>query len=135
MRANGSCLCGTFNFTVDGSFGEVRYCHCSQCRKKTGTAFSANSKVNASRWSLEGPSNLVTEFEHKPGLYNAFCANCGSPLYARSDANPDDIRVRLGGFDGDLDVTITGHVWVSAKASWYEIDDSIPQFDERYTRE
>jgi len=72
----------------------------------------------------------VTEFEHKPGLYNAFCCKCGSPLYARSSSDPSDIRVRLGGFEGDVDVNITGHVWISSKASWYQIEDSVPCFKE-----
>jgi hypothetical protein len=50
----------------------------------------------------------VTEFEHMPGLFKAFCSKCGTPLYARSEHDPNDIRVRLGGFEGDLDVVITG---------------------------
>lgn len=132
MAASGSCFCGTFKFVVSGAFGDVRYCHCSQCRKKSGTAFTANARINASQLTLEGPSELITEFETKPGLYNAFCARCGSPLYARSDADPADVRVRLGGFDGDVDAQITGHVWTSSKASWYRIEDTIPQFPERY---
>lgn len=132
MTATGKCLCGTFEYSVAGSLGEVRYCHCSQCRRKSGTAFTANAKIDASQWSLAGPTDLITEFEHKPGLYNAFCAKCGTPLYARSDADPNDIRVRLGGLEGDIDVTITGHVWTSSKAGWYQIEDSIPQYEERY---
>lgn len=126
------CLCGLFEVSVDGHFGNVRYCHCKQCRRKTGTAFTANAKINKSQFSLIGPNELVTEFEHKPGLYNAFCSKCGSPLYARSDIDPNDIRVRLGGFEGKIDVAITGHVWVCSKASWYIIGDTVPQFEERY---
>ena len=126
------CLCGQFTTSVTGSFGEVRYCHCSECRRKAGTAFTANAKVDRAQWFLEGPKEQIAEFEHKPGLYNAFCAKCGSPLFARSDENPNDIRIRLGGFDGDIEVSITGHVWVSSKARWYSIDDPIPQFEEQY---
>ena len=103
MSVSGSCLCGAFRYSVDGSFGDVRYCHCSQCRRKSGTAFTANARIDTTQWSLEGPSELVTEFEQQPGLYNAFCARCGSPLYARSDFDPEGVRVRLGGFEGELD--------------------------------
>lgn len=126
------CLCGKFEMSVDGSFGDVRYCHCNQCRQKSGTAFTANAKVKKSQWSITGPKELITEFEQKPGLFNAFCSKCGSPLYARSDLDPDYRRVRIGGFDGKIDVAITGHVWVSSKAAWYEIDDTIPQFKEQF---
>lgn len=132
--ATGQCLCGLFRFEVTGPLGEVRYCHCSQCRRKSGTAFTANARIARDQWRIEGPSALITEFEHKPGLYNAFCSRCGSPLYARSESDPDDIRVRLGGFEGTVDVIITGHVWVSSKAHWYDIEDSLPQYQGAHTR-
>lgn len=127
---SGRCLCGAFEYTVEGPFGEVRYCHCSQCRRGSGTAFSANARIRRAQWSLSGPPDLVTEYEHRPGRFKAFCARCGSPLYARSDHDPDDVRVRLGGFEGDLDVQVTAHVWVGSKASWYAIEDALPRHDE-----
>lgn len=130
---SGNCLCGTFKYTVEGSLGEVRYCHCSQCRRGTGSAFSANARIEKSQWTLEGPEHLVTEFEHKPGKFKAFCSRCGSPLYARSSQDPNDIRVRLGGFEGNLNVTISGHVWTSSKSTWYCIEDSIPCYPEAKT--
>ncbi len=123
---SGTCLCGNFKYTVEGPFGDVRYCHCSQCRRGNGSAFSANAKINKAQWSLEGPKEKITEFEHKPGMFKAFCSSCGSPLYARSSRDPNDIRVRLGGFEGNLDVDITAHVWTSSKSTWYNIEDSIP---------
>lgn len=131
---SGRCLCGLFRFSVDGSFGEVRYCHCSQCRRGNGSAFSANAKVHRSQWTIDGPRDEITEFEHRPGLFKAFCSRCGSPLYARSDHDPDDIRVRLGAFEGDLDVTITAHVWTSSRATWYRIDDRLPCHPEAIDR-
>ena len=104
--ARARCLCGLFTTQVTGSFGDVRYCHCSQCRRKSGTAFTANARVRQAQWTLDGPREHISEYEHKAGLYNAFCGRCGSPLYARSDHDPDDIRVRLGGFAGPLDVKL-----------------------------
>jgi hypothetical protein len=131
---SGTCLCGVFKYTVTGSFGDVRYCHCSKCRRGNGTAFSANARVQKSQWTLEGPKDKVTEFEHTPGMFKAFCARCGSPLYARSSQAPNDIRVRLGSFEGNLDVNITGHVWTSSKATWYTIEDSISCYPEAITQ-
>ncbi len=131
--ATGSCLCGAFRFTVEGSFGDVRYCHCSQCRRQSGTAFTANARIDRSQWSIEGPMDEVTEFEFRPGKFKAFCSRCGSPLYARWDDDPSDIRVRIGGFEGELDVAITGHVWTDSKATWYVIEDSLPRYPEAIT--
>ncbi|HIG40708.1 MAG TPA: hypothetical protein EYQ14_09240 [Gammaproteobacteria bacterium] len=44
------CFCGQFKVVVEGPFGDVRYCHCSQCRRKTGTAFTANAKIDRSNF-------------------------------------------------------------------------------------
>lgn len=128
--ASGRCSCGVFQYTVEGPFGDVRFCHCSKCRRGNGTAFSANARIQNSQWVLNGPRDAITEYEHEPGLFKAFCSKCGSPLYARSDEDPNDVRVRLGGFEGELDVRITGHVWVSSKATWYTIEDSLPCYSE-----
>ena len=119
----GSCLCKQVSFTVRGPLGEVRYCHCSQCRRLTGSAFSANAKVKFEHFSIEGGESLVKEYEHRAGIYRAFCSNCGSPVYCRVESDPDFVRVRLGSFSNPLGVNITGHVWVSSKADWFNIDD------------
>ncbi len=132
-RVSGGCLCGTFHYTVTGSFGDVRYCHCSQCRRGNGTAFSANARISKSQWKLDGPRESITEFEHSPGVYRAFCKECGSPLYARLDREPESIRIRLGGFEGEVDARITGHVWVESKSSWYQIKDELPLYEGAFT--
>jgi len=126
-----TCLCGNIEFGVTGPFGEVRYCHCTQCRKVTGSAFSANVKIHRSNWSLSKGSSDITEFEQAPGIFRAFCSQCGSPIYSRLDNDPDYLRVRLGSFDEPPGVNVTAHVWVSSKAPWHAIDESIPCFDER----
>jgi hypothetical protein len=89
-----------------------------------------SQRDDRSQWTLEGPRDEITEFEHKPGMFKAFCARCGSPLHARSSQDPDDIRIRLGGFEGSLEVAITAHVWTSSKSTWYAIEDSLPRYPE-----
>jgi nicotinamidase-related amidase len=126
------CFCGRFEISVQGSFGDVRYCHCSQCRRKSGTAFTANAQIKSSQFRLKGPRSGLTEYEHKPGLFNAFCSHCGSPLYARNANDPEDIGVRLGGFDEPIDASITGHVWTNSKAPWYEIEGYLPRFHQAF---
>jgi len=122
--ASTTCLCGEIEFQVTGLFGEVRYCHCSQCRKVTGTAFSANAKVERCHWRIIKGDGFITEYEQAPGIFRAFCGKCGSPLYSRLDREPNHIRVRLGSFHDPEGVNVTGHVWVSSKASWFDIPES-----------
>jgi len=126
----GKCLCEGIQFSVAGSFGEVRYCHCSQCRRVTGSAFSANAKISIESWSISGGQELIQEYESKPGIYRAFCSKCGTPVYSKLLSDPQNIRVRLGSFETVKEVNITGHVWVSSKAPWYSIVEDLPCFME-----
>ena len=125
----GSCLCGEIRFEVRGALGPVRYCHCSRCRRMTGSAFSANSRIRAADFALESGRDLVTEYEKDPGVIRAFCSRCGSPLYARLDADPDALRIRLGTLEDDPELEPEAHVWVGSKAPWFEISDALPRFE------
>lgn len=123
---NGSCLCEKIKFLVEGSFGEVRYCHCTKCRKTSGSAFSANAKVSVDSWRLVEGASLISEYEQSPGVFRAFCSACGAPLYARLEDDKEYIRVRLGSFEGAIEAIITAHVWVSSKSEWFKIEDDLP---------
>src|SRR5688572_31085247 len=55
----GSCLCGSIKFDIKPPFEAFRYCHCSRCRKASGSAHAANCLVPESqfRW-LAGESSV-----------------------------------------------------------------------------
>jgi len=42
---SGSCLCGKVSYEFSGNLGIFQYCHCSRCRKFTGSAFASNILV------------------------------------------------------------------------------------------
>lgn len=127
-----TCLCGGVKFEVRGPFGDIRYCHCTQCRKATGSAFSANAKISIDNWQILEGKEQITEFEQKTGIFRAFCRKCGSPVYARLASEPGNIQVRVGSFIDAEDVNVVAHVWVSSKASWYDIDDLLPCYLEGF---
>jgi hypothetical protein len=126
----GGCLCSGIRFRVTGKLGPAGYCHCKQCQRANGTAFSANTSVAKSDFRLVAGAELVREFESSPGRFRAFCSRCGSPVYKRVSEQPDTVRIRLGLLDGDPQLRSRAHIWVSAKAPWYEITDALPQLPE-----
>lgn len=127
--ATGQCLCGKVRYEVEGPFGDVTFCHCQMCRRANGTAFSANSTVPRSGYSLLSGRDVIKEYESSPGEFRAFCSNCGSPVYSRLASRPDHIRLRLGGLSGAFSVNVIGHIWVESKADWYPICDDLPQYE------
>src|SRR5207247_6027711 len=123
----GGCLCGGARYEIDGEIGSATYCHCSQCRRASGTAFATNASVRAEHFRLVAGRDLLTEYESSPGKFRAFCARCGSPILARWAAHPDFVRIRLGTLDDDPGTRPLLHVWVGSKAPWFEITDELPR--------
>jgi hypothetical protein len=124
----GSCLCRNVQYEVAGEIGEFGYCHCTSCRKASGSAHAANGPVERAQFRLVSGGDTLREFESSPGKVRAFCSRCGSPIYAYLTASRETLRIRLGTLDTPLAKLPKAHTWVSDKASWEPIDDELPQF-------
>ncbi|WP_336366333.1 GFA family protein [Marinobacter sp. C2H3] len=125
----GHCLCGDVTLEYDGPLGPVALCHCSQCRRAHGSAFSASAPVQTLRLAWGDREGRITEFESSPGKYRAFCNRCGSPLYSRVDAIPGITRLRVGLLDQPVGKSAAQHVYVGSKSDWFPITDDLPQFE------
>jgi hypothetical protein len=124
----GSCLCRGIQYELDEVLGVVVNCHCSMCRKVTGTAFRTRAAVAASAFRWVAGEDLVSRFESSPGEFRTFCRVCGSTLATFFRDRPAEIGLALGTLDEDPGVRPTAHVFVGSKAPWYEIGDGLPQF-------
>src|SRR5207245_10799994 len=98
---NADCLCGGIRIEVSGKVGPVVYCHCSRCRKDSGTAFGANADVRRKYWRFLTGDGLIREFESSPGVFRAFCRRRGSPIYRGPSETPDVLRLRPGILNDD----------------------------------
>src|SRR5262245_6411753 len=59
---SGSCLCRGVRYTVIGELQRFVHCHCSRCRKSTGTGHATNLFVKgAVKW--ESGEDLVRSFK------------------------------------------------------------------------
>jgi hypothetical protein len=124
----GSCLCGGIRYVIDGQLGDFGYCHCTSCRKASGSAHAANSPVDRADFQLLSGAQMLREFESSPGKFRAFCGTCGSPIYAYLETTRDVLRLRLGSLDTPFAKQPRAHTFVSDKASWEPINDGLPQF-------
>jgi hypothetical protein len=122
-------LCEAVRYEISGALGPLGYCHCSQCRRASGSAFGANADAAKREFRFTSGAELIREFESSPDTFRAFCSRCGSPIYKRSNAKPEVIRIRLGSLDEDPGLRARVHVFAGDKAPWYEITDALPQFE------
>src|SRR5947209_4447889 len=130
MAVRGSCLCGSVCFEVDLPFDHFVNCHCSRCRKATGTAHASNAVVqpNAFRW-LSG-AELVSRYDLPAArsFATAFCQTCGSPLPHLTRSGRQMI-IPAGTFDEPLETSPDRHVHWRSRANWYEHGERLPTSD------
>jgi len=123
----GSCLCGGVRYEIDGDLGTVTNCHCSLCRKMSGSAFASGTTIAAASFRFVAGQDLLKEWQSSPGNHRVFCGRCGTPILKRKDKDPNTLRFRPGSLDSDPGVKVSKHLHVSSKAPWVEIKDDLPQ--------
>ncbi len=123
----GSCLCGGVRFEITGNVSAIGQCHCSLCRKVSGTA--SNSALLTARASLRWTQGEeLTQIYTRPTSWTtAFCRVCGSPL-PRPDPNGKLFWVPAGLLDDDPGTRVEQHIYVGSKAAWDEIAGTAPQY-------
>ncbi len=82
-KVKGSCLCGSGRYESNAEPLMIATCHCSHCRKQSGSAFSVNVGVPKDSVTLTGDS--LREYEDKGtasgiAMLRKFCSACGSPI-------------------------------------------------------
>lgn len=75
----GHCLCGAVTITVRGLFSDLSACHCSMCRRWTGTAMWGMD-ADPETVSVKGP---VARYASSHFSERAWCERCGSHLWMR----------------------------------------------------
>ena len=125
----GRCLCGLVRFQATGPVRELSHCHCSQCRKAYGSAFGTIAIVEAKHFSYLAGRDFIASYRQSERVTRYFCRNCGSRLPVTESWDPL-VGIPAGLLDGDLGPIPSAHIFVGAKASWWEITDSAPQHKE-----
>ncbi|GIU53580.1 MULTISPECIES: GFA family protein [Shewanella] len=125
----GKCLCGEVQIKINGEISDIIHCHCSLCRKNSGTAFATNGFISSVDLEITSGKNSLSKFSFKPGKNRYFCTNCGSPVYSSNEQDPTRYRLRLGILDSDIEERPISHNFVSSKANWEELDVKLPRYD------
>ena len=123
---SGSCLC--YEFDVEPQVTVT--CHCSKCRKATGSAFGIWTLVAKDHFRWTGGADQMGEFGSSDHGRRLFCRQCGSTLGNLTTLRPEFMHLAAGTLDRAPNLNIKFHAYAASKASWYQISDSLPKFDE-----
>ena len=125
----GGCLCGGVRYEVRPPWLWTSYCHCSRCRRHSGSAFSTQGRVKREQLEVLQGADLVRVFRPEGGAVKAFCSVCGSSLFGGQYPDGPEVAIRFGTIDGDPGIRPQKHIFVGSKAVWHEILDDLPRSD------
>jgi len=127
---NGRCECGQVQYEISGEIQSFSHCHCSKCRRISGSEFASWAGVTRSEFAYTSGEELLRKFSFSERATSYFCSNCGSGILIDDGQEEDEIYIRMGTINDPVVCPPGFHEYVGSKASWYEIADDLPQFHE-----
>jgi hypothetical protein len=124
----GACFCKTVQYAVEDSFEYAMNCHCSQCRRTTGSAFKPFAGIKREKLRLTAGADALLIYGDEAGN-DTHCKACGSLLYSIVREGKY-VHVAMGTLIDAPSIRPTAHIFVSSKAPWFTITDDLPQHDE-----
>lgn len=124
----GKCLCGAVEYLVPDSFEYAMNCHCSACRRTTGSAFKPFAGIKRDQLHVvEGKDELLI-YGSPENNHDMHCASCGSILYSVVREGVY-VHVAMGTLIDEPTIRPSMHIFVGSKAKWHQITDGLPQFE------
>ncbi len=134
-KTRGSCLCNAVTYQFSGPEFVFQYCHCSRCRKFTGSAHAANIIIDPKQFEWLGGEELVGRYEHPEAKHYAtcFCKRCGSslPWLAKSGRS---MVIPAGTLDDDPGIRPAQNIYWQDRAPWREEVADLVYYDELPTK-
>lgn len=118
------CYCGQVRLQFAAPPKGVIHCHCRQCRRLSGSAFTTWVSFAKAAMAITGEA---TSFQATPNVLRHFCGRCGSHVYTLDARMPDIVGVPAGAIEGELPAP-TAHYFVHHKAAWYTLADGLQRF-------
>lgn len=124
------CRCGALTAVATGDPMRVSVCHCLDCQRRSGSAFSAQVRFPEDRVTITGDSAMF-ETVGDSGRWGRFhfCPKCGTTLYYRIEYFPDLVAIPLGAFDDPRAFTPGHSVWENRKHDWLSITGELEHYD------
>jgi hypothetical protein len=131
----GSCLCGKVKYRVSGPWLRFWHCHCTRCRKATGSAHATNLFAEAHNFQWSAGAGTPVRFDHPEAerFGNTFCPSCGSRVPHLSKDGKSYL-IPAGSLDDALDMQPAGRIYFGSRAPWSCSGDDMPRFEQGPTR-
>lgn len=130
IKLSGSCLCGSARYTASGQSRRFYHCHCSRCRKASGTGHASNLFLEGTLTWESGEEHVRTyKLPEAERFSNTFCRNCGARL-PRLIEQFNLVFIPAGSLDEEPDITPQARIFKGSRAQWSCDSGDLPEFDQ-----
>jgi hypothetical protein len=125
----GSCLCGAVKYEVAGEAQRFYHCHCSRCRKATGTAHASNLFLQPAALEWRSGQEHIRSFKipEAQRFTNQFCGICGGRL-PRQAQGSDAVVLPAGSLDDEPPIRPQARIFTDSRASWSCSGDEVATY-------
>ena len=127
MKNSGSCLCGKVKFSINKDIQTMYHCHCSLCRKQSGTGANSATLVNETLFEWVSGIDSIGTFRKGSGFTSCFFISCGS-LVPNKVGNSSFIWIPLGLLDETPIIKKRLGFCINSKSNWAPVI----QLDQEY---
>jgi len=124
----GRCLCGAVCYQTQGDPIEVGVCHCTNCRRRTGSAFGIGAYFAKEAVEITMGAPKAYEYhsdETGHWLRMEFCSECGTTVTWTAEFVPDQRAIAVGTLDDPNWLKPRWHVWTRSALRWVTLPTDV----------
>lgn len=120
LPLSGGCHCGALRYSLSAAPLMIYNCHCTNCQKITGSAFTVAATVPEAAFAFTNGAPKRTEWKADSGAvrYGLFCGDCGSRIANGAVPSGGFLSLRAGTFDDTKWVEPVGDIWTKSAQGW-----------------
>jgi len=128
MKIDGRCHCGKITYEAEVDPDKVALCHCTDCQMLSGSAFRTVVPTAKEKFTLHGqPTIYVKTAESGAKRAQAFCPDCGTPIYSSAAGDAQVFNIRVGTSRQRAQLPPKSQVWFRSALDWVTDLASLPR--------
>lgn len=134
MKINGGCHCGKIAYEAEINQEHVVICHCTDCQILSGSAFRTVAITVEDGFTLLSgePKHYIKTAESGSKRAQAFCGDCGTPIYACPEGDgPKVYGVRAGTAHERAQLVPAMQIWFRSALKWLPAFDGLRTLEKR----
>ena len=113
------CSCGALTATATGEPVRVSVCHCLDCKRRSGSAFSWNATYAEAQVALRGEhASFTRNSDDGFSVRHHFCPACGTRVHYAIERRPGMISIPAGLFTDPAFPAPTIEVYAERRCRW-----------------